>query len=220
MRSFLDICFAREIDDRPSASDLLQHPFILAAPGDDNGLLRQESEVSFASESNASESDLGSFGRTNVQSGAHNELGNLDDLGVQQVTTDGLDDVGDESVKNEKAGLLGSDPRLPSLAEAKTSGYGETFLGTGSMFRAPSKRDMIMENNVQSFISGMVEDYNMMSTTFKRNDSLPKGTPPVGAAPNPFASNPFGSDTSMFDKTWTNSAQKFGDDYEDDMFED
>jgi hypothetical protein len=79
---------------------------------------------------------------------------------------------------------------------------------------------MIMENNVQSFISNMATDYNAISITFKRNDSLPKGTPPVGAAPNPFASgasNPFASDTSMFDQTWSGSAQKFGD---EDMFED
>ena len=214
LRSFLDICFAREIDDRPSASDLLRHPFILAAPGDDYGLLRQESEGSFTSEGYATESDPGSFRRISAQN-APDELGNLDDLGVQQVTTDGIDDCIDGNVKSERDDLFGSNPRLQTLAETKTSGHGETFLGTGSMFRAPSKRDMIMENNVQSFISGMVEDYNMMSTTFKRNDSLPKGTPPVGAAPNPF-----GSDTSMFDKTWTSSAQKFEDDNNDDMFED
>ena len=99
----------------------------------------------------------------------------------------------------------------------------QNLLGTNSLFRAPSEQDMIMENNVQSFISGMATDYNAMSVTFKRNDSLPKGTPPVGAAPNPFASNapnPFASDSSMFDQTWSGSAQKFQDAMDDEMFED
>ena len=156
------------------------------------------------------------------------EADGIDEFGARRVDSNYQDDEDEETTR----GALQDDyfidspraemQRQKSLGEAKMSGYGDNLLGTDPMFRAPSEQDVIMENNVQSFISGMATDYNAMSITFKRNDSLPKGTPPTGAAPNPFASgasNPFASDTSMFDQTWSGSAQKFGES-DDEMFED
>ena len=202
----------------------------MAAPGNDHALLRQNSDESYVSDSDNAVSEAGSF-RTLGGGAANPKLDKFDDFGARCVDCNYEDEDDDEAgdAAIGKDAFFVNSPRAEmqrqmTLGEEKMSGSKDNFLGTDPMFRAPSKRDVIMENNVQSFISGMATDYNAMSITFKRNNSLPKGTPPVGAAPNPFASgapNPFASDTSMFDQTWSGSAQKFRDSgTDDDMFED
>ena len=195
LRNFLNACFEREIEDRPSAAELLEHPFILSAPGD---LMRQGSELSQASNGSADHNDP--WARPNNAADAI-----VGALGIRHVEstyddTDSAEEVADEA------------PWLGSTLEAKSTG------SRGLLVREPSRQDVIMQNHLNSFIQERTEETNLMSITFRKNESF--RNPPPSEAPNPFASNapnPFASNSAMFDVTGDEIARKVagdaGDEY-------
>ena len=172
---------------------MLKHPFILSAPGD---LLRQESGLSQASNASADQSDP--WARPNKAADAI-----VGALGIRHVEsnyddTDSAEEVADEA------------PWLASTLEAKSTG------SRNLLVREPSRQDVIMQNNLNSFIQERTEETNLMSITFRKNESF--RNPPPSGAPNPFASNapnPFASNSSMFDVAGDEIALKMAGDAED-----
>ena len=217
----LDSCFQRNFDERPSSFELLSHPYIRSAPGDD--LLRQASEESMDGISRDSEifGDSGNWGgeknrgrrqKTGVESDDDDDGYG----GVRNVETN-YDDEFDEGDSWGSGGGGGG------------GGGGENFLGTGllesksslvsmgggsggeitsSLSRVASiKKFSAMNNDVETYIQTRAEDYEqMMSNTFNQTTSM--GTPPVSRPPKDNdddgdsdsggdgGDNPFGSSSS------------------------
>jgi hypothetical protein len=210
LHDMLNDCFDRDWSSRPSASELLEYPYILNAPGDH--LMRHgtfESATAGSSRSlNGSNNEI--FGSGRWQDGGDGSSSmkhqDVDDIGLR-VESNYDDDEQQQESAWLGTGLLESKDSLGNMSS-------NDDLATKSLVRAKS---IAMNNDIQSFCREKADDYEQaFSETFN-----PKmlGTPPTKTITtrggffeesddddnNPFGSgnNPFASSSDMFDKTFS-----------------
>ena len=201
MRDFLDACFQRDWEERPSAVDLLSYPFIGGAPGED--FLRQASfeSVGDAEGSNGNEifGASGSWGERNKQ---QRQAADVEGIG-QRVESNYNDDDANDSATRPNGGQMGRDDSVDQgdwlgsgLLESKMSmggGGSDASPGTGtnmsgsfeSLHRNNSMhRALSMNRDVEDFIRERAEDFEQsFVSTFRKKDERAMGTPPVSRQP-------------------------------------
>jgi hypothetical protein len=221
LEGMLNVCFDRDFNQRPSASDLLEHAYILSAPADH--LMRQGSFESVNGEDgedgeNGEGDDIfgsGSWGtnrsgRSGGSGGGH-KTDDVEAIGLR--VNSNYDDDGEDSLDKERASLGESAWLGTGLLESKTSMTSDVAL-------LVRQKSIAMNNNVQSYLNEKADNFERtFSETFRKDDDKTMGTPPVSRPKgkggffeesdeeddNPFGSgnNPFASSSDMFDKTFS-----------------